>query len=132
MATGIISGIGNLPHEHLLEEVYDVRLVAVQDGVNNWQPYSTAGTPCYVYDYDLKADFPNADIDTSYIYECLLRGNVTKTRLEEFSWINALEVIELNIGQPDEKKVIRFYCFNGQPTFDIDIKLIRKYTSVLV
>lgn len=132
MATGIISGIGRFQRETLLEDSYDVMLVAVQDGINNWQPYSAAGTGCYVYDYDLITDYPNAVITTSDIFECSLRGMVTDSQVGKFGWINALETILINEHQPDEKVVVRFYSFNGQPQDDIMIKLTKRYTSINV
>lgn len=131
MATGIIGGIGKFTTQKALQDSYDVMLVAVQEGVNNWQPYSTAGAGCYVYDYDLVADFPNAIITDSDIFECGLRGAVTDAQVAKFAWINAIETLVINQGQPDEKVVIRFYSFNGQPTDDIPVKLTKRYTTIL-
>ena len=132
MATGVISGIGKFMRQTALEDSYDVMLVAVQDGINNWQPYSTAGAGCYVYDYDLVADYPNAVISDHDIFECALRGAVTDSQLAKFAWINAIETMVINQGQPDEKVVVRFYSFNGQPQDDITIKLTKRYTAILV
>lgn len=132
MATGIISGIGRFETQRGLEDSYDVMLVAVQDGINNWQPYSTAGNNCYVYDYDLQADYPSAILTEDDVFECTLRLAVTDGQVKKFSWINAIETMIFNEGQPDETVKIRFYSFNGQPTDDIPVKLIKRFTHIIV
>ena len=123
MSAGIIGGIGKMPEtSKSLFENYDVSLQMQTGGVDNWQPYSAAGTNCYVYDYEVAQDYPDAGFSETSIVDILPRGTITQALIEGFSWINAAEPQSLEVSG-STKKVVRFFSFMGKPNVDINIVL---------
>ena len=123
MSAGIIGGIGKMPEtSKSLFENYDISLQMQTEGVDNWQPYSAAGTNCYVYDYTVAQDYPDATFSESSIVEILPRGTITQSLIENFSWINAAEPLSIEVSGTT-KKVVRFYSFMGKPNVDINLVL---------
>lgn len=123
MASGIIGGIGEMPvATKTLFNDYDISLQMQTQGVDNWQPYSAAGTGCCVYDYDVLADYPTAQFDINSVCSLLPRGVITSSLIEAYSWINACEVIQITEGETT-KTVVRIYSFRGKPNVDINLTL---------
>ena len=124
MSTGFLGSIGKLPYvaKNMYTD-YEITLVLSTEGVNNWQPYSTAGTDCYVYDYKPLVDFPNSGFSGNEYCEILPRGVITETLINKYSWLNAVETTL--IQQQDETllPVVRFYSFRGTPDADIPLTL---------
>lgn len=123
MASGIISGIGELPtSSKTLFTDYDISIQQQTEGVDNWQPYSAAGTNCYVYDLDVLTEYPNSQFDANSVCSLLPRGTITQTLIENYSWINASESIAITVNDTT-KNVLRIYSFKGKPNVDITCTL---------
>lgn len=123
MASGLIGGIGDMPvASKTLFNDYDISLQLQTEGVDNWQPYSTAGTDCYVYDYDLLADYPTAQFDANSVCSLLPRGTITQQLIEGYSWINASESVAVTQNDTT-KNLLRIYSFKGKPNADINLTL---------
>lgn len=116
MAIGIIGGCGYIKSKNYSDT--DVTLVYQTGGADNWQPYSTAGTNCYVYELRF-TDIPDSGITLTSDITIIPRGTITQTMIEKFNQINAVEVLTNSSNQD----VVRFYAFNGKPTADIDVTL---------
>lgn len=123
MAAGLVGGIGDMPVAlKTLFTDYDISLQQQTGGVDNWQPYSTAGTDCYVYDYDVLTDYPEADFDANSVCSLLPRGTITQSLIEGYSWINACEAVAIPVNDTT-KNVLRIYSFRGKPNADINLTL---------
>lgn len=123
MASGLVGGIGDMPvPSKALFTDYEISLQQQTGGVDNWQPYSTAGTDCYVYDYDVLTDFPTAQFDANSVCSLLPRGTITQSLIEGYSWINACEAVAITVNDTN-KNVLRIYSFKGKPNTDINLTL---------
>lgn len=114
MAIGCISAVGLYPEKTNYVDT-DVTLALQTQEVNNWQPYSAAGTNCKVYDLAF-TDIPNSGITLDSDTVILPRGTITETMLENFSYINAVEIVTVN-----DANYLRFYSMRGEPPANIDL-----------
>lgn len=119
MATGMIAGVGQLttgstPVTQTLFTDYEISLQQQTEGVDNWQPLSSAGTNCYVYDYKPLQDYPTSGFTASSVCDLLPRSPMTQAKIEAFSWCNASETTTVN-----DAPVFRVFSFRGKPTDDI-------------
>lgn len=112
MAIGIVGGGSSRYNAHI---DYDVTITASTDGVSNWQKDETAGTNCYVQTV-LTADISrNLYVDGNTDFQVIPHPEkITEWALDQFGWIGAAESTATGI---------KFYCFIGQPSFDIPITL---------
>lgn len=116
MGVGCIGSVGLFSEKDNYKDTNVSLMLQTQD-VANWQPYATAGANCKVYDLAF-TDIPNSGITVDSDIAIIPRGTITQTMLENFSYINAVEIYTNN-----NLNYVRFYSMRGEPPANIELTL---------
>ena len=116
MGVGCIGSVGLFSEKDNYVDT-NVTLVLQTQDVHNWQPLSAAGPNCKVYDLAF-TDIPNSGITVDSDIAIIPRGTITQTTLENFGYINAVEIIT-----SDNANYVRFYSMRGEPPANIELTL---------